>query len=338
VSPGGQFSNEDEARKEFATLLGWWGTAAFGSERADERRMERLVRLVNTLGKNALYEIVDRATDPNERWAAFSVLCSMLSTGDGPLKTLGTYGFVESQDERFLRVAQDFALNSKFGPDQRRLAIQSIWAFPPDRAAATFLALLGQSGCEGDLFTVISSYAKPLPDSVRVSAVQRAAEVLGNPTASDEARGAAVGMLKGFPDTIVSLVLSVAQESSVNVRRGIAAEGARLVADNPGNAKADSIMGRLLEIARSDADSVTRCNILFTLDTEGVRRQYRDQLENCLLSIATDSNPDEVRVAAVRALGNGGYSRAIERLQSLTTDPSLEVAKAAQAAIAKLRQ
>jgi hypothetical protein len=316
--------------------LRWWGSSASGDVPADEDRQHRLVELINQVGKGALYDIIDRAGDPKERWAAFSALCSLQSSGESKLRSLGSYGFSETHDERFIKVVQELALSSGFEPKMRRLAIQAIWSLPPEQAAPTYAALLAQAGVEADVFMALDSYNKPLPESLKAQAVRRALDVLSNPAVDENARGWSVGLLRSFPETIVNLVQSLSSESSVMVRRGVADEAARLVAEKPGDPKADAMIGPLLDIARNDGDLGTRKNILSKIDTKDIRNRYGDRVQQALLSIATGSDPVELRLTAVRGLAKGGYTGSIDRLKELSADPSPEVAQEAVTALKQL--
>lgn len=331
---------ENEGRDSYQELVGllhWCGESVYNESLKAGPQLNRLLQLINAQGRDALLKAVVNEKDPKAKWAALSALCSMLSLDNRPLTSIGSYLWSETKDDRFIEVVQGLALDPALDARLRTLAIQAVGSFPTERAAPVLLALLGQHDHEADVFTLIEYFSRPLPEDVRSQSVRRAVEVLANPIADEYARGEAVSLLRNFPETIAALVNSFSDETSVVVRRGIALEGTRLVAEKPDNSKAGPIINSLLQIASNDADTATRCNILFSIGTEGVRKQYGDVVENSLLAIVTGSNPDPVRIAAVRALGSGGYTRAVEKIQALTTDPSPEVAKAAAEVLHKLK-
>jgi hypothetical protein len=324
------------SRQELSELLRFWGAAVFEETRADEGRVRRLVELLNTLGKDALYESLQRSAEPRERWAAFSALCSWMSVGDRPLQSLGSYAWIETRDERFTRTAEELALGSASEPRLRRLAIQALGALPSERAAAAIAALLAQSGAEADVFDLVDSYTRSLPEGVRSQAVRRAAEVLGNPSSDEGARAGAIRLLRNRPDAIVALVDALPAMASVPVRRVVAAEAARLMAENSDLPAAASVAERLFALALTSDDPGVQINIVSFLGDGKVRDRYGAAALRVLVTLAERDANEGARIASIRMLGQGGYTGARETLNALAKSPSEAIAGEAQSALRKL--
>lgn len=323
-------------RRELSDLLRSLGAAVFNDTRADEGRLRRLVELINALGKDALYDVLKQSNEPQERWAALSALCSWISVGDRPLQSLGSYVWIETHDERFMRTVEEFALSSASEPRLRSLAIQAVTTFPSERAAPVIVALLGQSGAEADVFLMLDYYTRPLPESVRSQAVRRATEVLGNSSSDDKARGWAVGLLRNNPEAILALFAAIPQESSVMVRRGVASEAARLLTEKHDVPDAATFAERVFGLALTSDDAGVQINIISSLDAAKVRDRYGAAALKVLTTLANRDGNEDVRIAAIRILGQGGYSGAIESLRELAKSPSPAIAREAQSAIKKI--
>jgi hypothetical protein len=333
----GSGSNEDERiRRELSGLLNWWKAAAFSEIRTDEEHLRRLVQLINAVGKDALYEAVRRGADPGERWAAFSALCTWMSAPDQPLRTLGTYAWSELHDVRFMNTVEEFALDSSYEPRLKSLAIQAVWAFPPDRAARILSALLAQSGLEADVLTVAHDYPKPLPDAVRTQIYRRAAEIIGNPASDERMRGAAVTFFRDDPQVVVQLVSSYDREQSVFVKRAIASEATRLLGERSDLPAADSVAERLFGLALASDDAGVQINIVSRLGAERVRDKFGVGALKVLTTLAERDGSEEVRISAIKILGQGGYSAALDKLRELAKSSSPAIAQEAQSAIKKL--
>lgn len=321
-------------KEELKTLLRWCGEAFRLGRLLDGPQFQRLLALLNEQGREALLDLVEREKDPDLRWAALSAVCSMLSLDGKPLRSMGSYGWVETADSRFADIVKSLALDASLSLPLRTLAVQAIHSLPVDRAEPLLDALLRQAELS-EALRVTASYTRPLPESLRNLALQRAVEVLADPGTENRARGAAVEMFRNDPAMILLLLERFPQEPSTLARRLIALESARFLAEEPALPSAPELAGRLFELALSSDDPGVQQNIVQQLGRTAIRDRFGDAALKTILAL-TEKGEEELRVASIRALADGRYGASTDKLRALSADPSPRIAQEAQAALRRL--
>jgi HEAT repeat protein len=93
---------------------------------------------------------------------------------------------------------------------------------------------------------------------------------------------------------------------------------------------------RVFGLALTSDDAGVQINIISSLDAAKVRDRYGAAALKVLTTLANRDGNEDVRIAAIRILGQGGYSGAIESLRELAKSPSPAIAREAQSAIKKI--
>lgn len=325
-------------REELLSLLRWCGEKVYTSTLVAGPELDRLLALINSQGRESLLEIAAGEKDPHIRWTALSALCSLLSLDGKPLTSIGSYLWVETKDEAFITLLSQIVLDASLDAKLRGLAVDAVLALPPERAESILSILLKQPAREVDVLRVAEFYTRPLSPDFWKLALQRAIEAVGNPGSDERARGSAVAILRKYPESIVQLVGSYAPEQPLLMRRSIAAEGARLLGGKAELAQAGPLCEKLIDIALTTEDFGVQLNIIPSLGTPTIRERFGTSTLKALITLAEREGEEQVRIAAIRALTQGGYAGATQNLKSLANSPMQSIAREAIAALQKLGQ